>query len=86
MTEWLRNGARVYSKGKGRSYNCTNIATAKDLHTILTNYENTTTLTQNIHEQYDTIIRHMLQLQMSIKILEHEITTLQEVIQCLKSQ
>ena len=41
MTEWLRQGSRVYSNGEGHSYNCTNIATAKQLHQTLTNYEKT---------------------------------------------
>ena len=83
MTEWLRNGARVYSKGKGRSYNCVNIATAKQLHQTLTNYEKTYTLNRNIEEQYDKITKQIIQMQMSIKILEHEINTLHEVIKCL---
>ena len=84
MTEWLRNGARVYSKGEGKSYNCTNIATAKTLHETLTNYEKTYNLNRNIEEQYDRITKQIIQMQMSIKILEHEINTLHETIQTLQ--
>ncbi len=83
MTEWLRNGSRVYSNGDGKSFNCVNIATAKDLHTILTNYENTIVLNQNIEQQYDKITKQIIQLKLSIGTLTEEINTLQEEIQCL---
>ena len=86
MTEWLRNGARVYSNGAGKSFNCTNIATAKDLHTILTNYENTYQLNRNIEEQYDRITKQIIQLKLTIGTLTEEINTLHEAITCLKSQ
>ena len=83
MTEWLRNGARVYSKGEGKSYNCTNIATAKQLHETLTNYEKTYTLNRNIEQQYDKITKQIIQLKLSIGTLTEEINTLHEVIKCL---
>ena len=86
MTEWLRNGARVYSKGEGKSYNCTNIATAKTLHETLTNYEKTYNLNRNIEEQYDRITKQIIQLKLSIGTLTEEINTLQEAITCLKSE
>ena len=86
MTEWLRNGARVYSKGEGKSYNCTNIATAKTLHETLTNYEKTYTLNRNIEEQHDKITKQIIQLKLSIGTLTEEINTLHEAITCLKSQ
>ena len=81
--EWLRDGARVYSKGKGRSYNCVNIATAKQLHETLTNYEKTYNLNRNIEEQYDRITKQIIQLKLSIGTLTEEINTLHEVIKCL---
>ena len=84
MTEWLRNGARVYSKGEGKSYNCTNIATAKQLHQTLTNYEKTYTLNRNIEEQYDRITKQIIQLKLSIGTLTEEINTLHETIQTLQ--
>ena len=83
MTEWLRNGARVYSNGDGKSFNCVNIATAKDLHTILTNYENNHILNTNIQNQYDKINKQIIQLKLSIGTLTEEINTLHEVIKCL---
>ena len=86
MTEWLRNGARVYSKGEGKSYNCTNIATAKQLHQTLTTYEKTYTLNRNIEEQHDRITKQIIQLKLSIGTLTEEINTLHEAITCLKSQ
>ena len=86
MTEWLRNGARVYSKGAGKSYNCVNIATAKQLHETLTTYEKTYQLNRNIEEQYDRITKQIIQLKLSIGTLTEEITTLHEAITCLKSQ
>lgn len=86
MTEWLRNGARVYSKGEGKSYNCTNIATAKQLHETLTNYEKTYNLNRNIEEQYNRITKQIIQLKLSIGTLTEEINTLHEAITCLKSQ
>ena len=83
MTEWLRNGARVYSNGDGKSFNCVNIATAKDLHTILTNYENNHILNTNIQNQYDKINKQIIQLKLTIGTLTEEINTLHEVIKCL---
>ena len=83
MTEWLRNGTRVYSKGEGKSYNCTNIATAKQLHQTLNNYEKTYQLNRNIEEQYDRITKQIIQLKLSIGTLTEEINTLHEVIKCL---
>ena len=81
MTEWLRKGARVYSKGEGKSYNCTNIATAKQLHETLTNYETTTTLNKNITKQYHHINQQIIQLKLSVHTLTHEINNLHETIQ-----
>ena len=82
--EWLRDGARVYSKGKGRSYNCTNIATAKQLHQTLTNYEKITILNRNIEQQYDLITKQIIQLKLSIGTLTAEINTLHKTIQTLQ--
>ena len=84
MTEWLRKGARVYSKGEGKSYNCTNIATAKQLHETLTTYEKTYNLNRNIEEQYDRITKQIIQLKLSIGTLTEEINTLHETIQTLQ--
>ena len=45
--EWQITGSRVYSKGAGKSYNCTNKVTAQDLYNTLTTYEKTTILNKN---------------------------------------
>ena len=79
--EWLRTGARVYSKGQGHSYSCTNIATAKTLHQTLTTYENITRLNKNIEEQYDRIIKQIIQIQLSLGILSEDISKLKEVVE-----
>ena len=82
--EWLRTGARVYSKGQGHSYSCTNIATAKTLHQTLTTYENTHTLNKNIEEQYDRITKQIIQIQLSLGILTEEIQKLKTTMEALK--
>ena len=79
--EWKRTGSRVH--GKGKSYNCLNIATAKDLHQTLTTYEKTTTLNQNIEQQYDKLTKKIIQIQLTLGILNEEIQTLHEAIKCL---
>ena len=84
MTEWIRNGARVHTNGKGASFNCTNIATAKQLHQTLNNYEKTYTLNRNIEQQYDRITKQIIQLKLSIGTLTEEINTLHETIQTLQ--
>ena len=84
MTEWLRQGSRVYSNGEGHSYNCTNIATAKQLHQTLTNYEKITILNRNIEQQYDLITKQIIQLKLSIGTLTEEINTLHKTIQTLQ--
>ena len=81
MTEWLRQGSRVY--GKGKSYNCTNKATATDLYNTLTTYEKTYNLNRNIEQQYDRITKQIIQLKLSIGTLTEEINQLHEVIKCL---
>ena len=83
MTEWLRQGSRVYSNGEGQSYNCVNIATAKTLQNTLNTYEKTYQLNRNIEEQYDRITKQIIQLKLSIGTLTEEINQLHEVIKCL---
>ena len=84
MSEWKIKGSRVY--GKGKSYNCTNKATATDLYNTLTTYEKTYNLNRNIEEQYDRITKQIIQLKLSIGTLTEEINQLHEAIKCLKSQ
>ena len=74
-------GSRVY--GNGRSFNCTNIATARELQKLLNTYETTKKLNTNIEKQYDTITRQLIQIKLTTGTLQHEIQTLEEQIQCL---
>ena len=78
MTEWKIQGARVY--GNGQSYNCTNKVTAQQLHNTLNNYQKTTTLNKDIETKYDQITKQLIQIEMSMKILETEIKTLTELV------
>ena len=82
--QWERNGTRVYSKGEGKSYNCTNKITAKDLYNTLTTYENTHNLNKNIDEQYDRITKQIIQIQLSLGILTEEIQKLKTTMEAIK--
>ena len=82
--QWERNGTRVYSQGKGMSYNCNNIATAKQLHQTLTTYETTHTLNKNIEQQYDRITKQIIQIQLSLGILTEEIQKLKTTMEAIK--
>ena len=79
--KWKIQGSRVY--GKGHSYNCHNRVTAEQLYHTLTQYEKDDQTYQGINKQYDNITKQIIQLQLSVKILEHEINTLQEVVQSI---
>lgn len=79
--EWKIQGSRVY--GKGHSYNCHNRVTAEQLYNTLTQYEKDYQTYKGINKQYDHITKQIIQLQLSVKILEHEINTLQEVVQSI---
>lgn len=80
-SEWKITNNRVHKHGK--SFQCQNKITAKQLHQILTQYENTTTLNNNIQKQHDKITRQIIQLKLTIGTLTEEIQTLEEQIQCL---
>lgn len=75
-TEWQIQGTRVYTTGKGKSFNCINKITANQLYHILTTYEKE----KHTEKNYDKIIKQLTQIQMTLKILEHEIQELKEVI------
>jgi hypothetical protein len=78
MNEWKIQGSRVY--GNGQSYNCTNKVTAQQLHNTLTKYHQTTTLNKDIETKYDQITKQLIQIEMSMKILESEIKTLTQLV------
>ena len=72
-------------KGHGYSYQLNNKKDAQKLCQTLNQYEKTTTLNNNIEQQHDHLTKQIIQLQMSIKIIEHEINTIGETINDLNS-
>ena len=85
MSEWKIEGSRVY--GDGRSFNCTNIVTAKDLQGTLNTYEKTIQQYKNIKQQYteieaklDKIQKTIIQLQLTAGIMNEELQRLQGMI------
>ena len=73
-----REGSRVY--GNGQSYNCTNNVTATELCNTLNTLIDTTNLYQNTTEQYDKIQKQIIQIQLTLGILESEIKNLTEMV------
>ena len=74
-TETYRiQGSRVY--GNGESYNVTNKITAEQLCNTLNKYENTLRLNQNLDKQYDKIQKQLIQVNMTLNILNDEIKNL----------
>ena len=84
MIEWKIQGSRVY--GNGQSYNCTNKITAEQLHNTLTTYEKTVELNKKIEQQFDKLTRQVIQVQMTLKILDDEINNLTSDINAIKDR
>jgi len=82
MIEWKIQGSRVY--GNGQSYNCTNKITAEQLHNTLTTYEKTVELNKNIEQQFDKITKQIIQVNMTLQILNEEVKTLAGELNDLK--
>ena len=74
-------GSRVY--GKGASYNCTNIVTAKDLCNTLNGYEHNINLEKNITQQYGKLNKQIIALQMDLSNIQDTVNQLKETIQCM---
>ena len=82
MTTWQRKQTRVY--GDGKSYNCLNIVTAKELQCILNGYETRITEQQaeiqtnsNLHK----IRQQLIALQMDITQIQNDLNKIKELIQ-----
>ena len=71
-------GSRVY--GEGQSYNCINIVTAEQLCSTLNKYYSTKELINNTSTQYDKLNKQLIQINMTLKVLEDEINTLSELV------
>lgn len=72
-------GSRVF--GQGRSYNCTNIVTAKDLQCTLNSYEKTLADLKTAEQKLDSIQKSIIQIQLSLGILSDDIHKLKEVME-----
>jgi len=75
-------GSRVY--GQGYSYNLTSKIDAEQLHKTLTNYEKEITnlqLQQNTSEQFDRITKQVIQIQLTLGILDNDIKKLKKVVE-----
>lgn len=64
-------GSRVY--GEGQSYNCLNRITAENLCQTLNKYYVTKQLINETTNQYDKLNKQLVQINMTLKILEDEI-------------
>ena len=74
-------GSRVY--GMGTSYNCTNVITAKELCNRLNQYEHDINLEKNITEQYDRLTKQIIQIQLTLGILNDDINKIKETINAI---
>ena len=72
-------GSSVY--GNGHRYNLTNNVTAVELCNTLNTLIDTTNLYRNTTEQYDRITKQIIQIQLTLGILESEIKNLTEMVQ-----
>lgn len=72
-------------KGHGYSYNLHSKIDAERLCNTLNNYEKTITLHKNLNKQFDNIQKQLIQLNMTLQILNDEIKTLTSDINDLNS-
>ena len=77
--KWKIQNSRVY--GDGKSFNCTNRITAEQLYNTLNTYENTIQLNTNIEKQFDNITKQIIQVKLSIGLLQEDITRLKEIME-----
>ena len=78
--KWRITGSRVYSNGEGKSYNLTNRITAEQLYNTLTEYEKTVQLTESTDTKLDNITKQVIQIQMTLNILQHDLDKLKEAL------
>lgn len=74
MNEWKIQGSRVY--GQGYSYNLNNKVDATKLCETLNHYEEISRLNRNIEQQFDKITRELIQVKMTLNILNDEVNQL----------
>ena len=73
-TTYKVNNSRVY--GAGWSYNLTNQKDAIKLCETLNHYETTVNLQSNIDKQFDKITKELIQVKMTLNILNEEVNQL----------
>lgn len=81
MTTWKRQQTRVY--GDGKSYNCLNIVTAKELQCILNGYETKITEQQaqiQTNTNLTKIRQQLIALQMDIKQCQNDLDKIKELL------
>ena len=76
--KWRIQNTRVY--GDGQSFNCTNKITAEQLYHTLTEYEKTLELTESTDTKLDNITKQVIQIQMTLNILQHDLDKLKEAL------
>lgn len=74
MRKYKVKVSRVY--GNGYSYNLTNQHDAERLCQTLNELENAVQLHKNIEEQFDKITKQIIQVNMTLQILNEEVKTL----------
>ena len=82
MTQWKITGTRVH--GDGKSYNCINKVTAKELHCILNGYETRITEQQaeiQTNTNLTKIRQQLIALQMDITQIQNDLNKIKELIQ-----
>lgn len=77
--KWNIKNTRVY--GDGKSFNCTNKITAETLYCTLTDYEKQINYTETTTTQFDRITKQLIQINLTLNILKHEVDKLGEMIQ-----
>ena len=78
--KWRITGSRVYSNGEGKSYNLTNRITAEQLYNTLTQYEQSIQLSESTDTKLDNITKQVIQIQMTLNILQHDLDKLKEAL------
>ena len=86
MSEIIEKHKYYLVKSEYGTYTFNNRKTAEQLSKHLTQYEKISKTSKETEKTLDRVTKGVIQLQISVKILEHEINTLQKVVQKCKSE
>ena len=78
MNEWSVKDNRVF--GMGKSFQCQNKITAKELCRLLNRYETAYQRNNNTERKFDRIQKSVIQLQLSCGIMQEELRKLHEEV------